>query len=265
MKQIVTFLVAVLITATTFAQVGINNENPDASAALDIASTTAGLLVPRMTASQRDAITSPAKGLIIFCTDCASGEGELQVRLKSSWKNTIVGDVNDPPAVGDFYGGGVVFYLFKSGDTGYVAGETHGLIAAVEDQSSGIPWYNGSNVTTGATGTAIGTGTTNTDAIITEQGETATSYAAGLARAYAEGGYSDWFLPSKDELSKMYSNSTPINSTSLENGGSAFTTDYYWCSTESSFDGAWVQYIHNGFQTITYKYNSFRVRAVRAF
>ena len=115
MKIIFTLLAAVFLTASSFAQVGINNETPDASAALDITSTTGGLLVPRMTASQRNLITSPTQGLIIFCTDCASGEGELQVRLTSSWKNTSGGEVNDPPpSVGDFYQGGVVFYLFET-------------------------------------------------------------------------------------------------------------------------------------------------------
>ena len=208
MKQIFTFLAAVVLTATTYAQVGIGTTTPATSAALDITSTTKGLLIPRMTAAQRDAIISPTQGLIIFCSDCALGEGELQVRLTSSWKNTIGGAVNDPapPAIGDFHGGGVVFLLFAEGDIGYVAGETHGLIAAVADQSSGIRWYNGSYVTTGATGTAIGTGATNTDAIISVQGPTETSYAAGLARAYTGGGYTDWFLPSKDELNKMYLN-----------------------------------------------------------
>lgn len=73
MKQIFKLSAALLFTATTVAQVGINTETPDASAALDITSTTGGLLVPRMTASQRDAITSATKGLIIFCTDCALG------------------------------------------------------------------------------------------------------------------------------------------------------------------------------------------------
>ena len=57
MKQFFTLLAAVLFTATTFAQVGINNENPDASAVLDITSTTKGLLIPRMTVAERDAIT----------------------------------------------------------------------------------------------------------------------------------------------------------------------------------------------------------------
>ena len=73
MKQFFTFLAAVLITATTFAQVGINNENPDASAALDITSTTGGLLVPRMTNAQRQAISNPAAGLLVFVTDFDGG------------------------------------------------------------------------------------------------------------------------------------------------------------------------------------------------
>ena len=73
MKNILTFLAAVVFTATTFAQVGINNENPDASAALDITSTTAGLLPPRMTQTQRDAISSPAAGLMIYQTDGTRG------------------------------------------------------------------------------------------------------------------------------------------------------------------------------------------------
>ena len=132
MKQFFTLLAAVLFTATTFAQVGIGTTTPDASSALDITSTTKGLLMPRMTAAQRDAISAPAQGLIIFCTNCAFGEGELQIRLTSSWKNLHNGgDVNDPRVVGDFYGGGVVFYIFESGDTGYVEGETHGLVCAI--------------------------------------------------------------------------------------------------------------------------------------
>ena len=95
MKQFFTLLAALLLTASTYAQVGINTENPDASAALDITSTTKGLLVSRMTVAQRDAITSPSQGLIIFCINCASGEGELQIKLTSGWKNTIGGNVND--------------------------------------------------------------------------------------------------------------------------------------------------------------------------
>jgi hypothetical protein len=266
MKKIFTFLAAaVVLTATTYAQVGVGTTTPDASSALDITSTTRGLLVPRMTAAERDAITSPAQGLIIFCSDCASGEGELQVKLTSSWKNTISGDVNDPIVVGDFYGGGVVFHLFEAGDPGYVAGQTHGLIVAVEDQYARIRWYNGSNVTTGATATAIGTGSANTDAIIAEQGATETSYAAGKARAYAGGGYTDWFLPSKNELNKMYLKKGDILSTALANGGSNFTTISYWSSTEDAYNKAWKQSFSTGTKSNVGKDDTAHVRAVRAF
>ena len=73
MKKIVTLLAAVLLTATTYAQIGINNENPDASAALDITSTTGGLLIPRMTETQRDAISPAATGLMIYQIDGTAG------------------------------------------------------------------------------------------------------------------------------------------------------------------------------------------------
>ena len=73
MKHFFTLLAAVLITATTYAQVGINNENPDPSAALDITSTTKGLLIPRMTNAQRQAISNPAAGLQVFVTDFDGG------------------------------------------------------------------------------------------------------------------------------------------------------------------------------------------------
>ena len=62
MKQFFTLLAAVLLTATTYAQVGVGTTTPDASAALDITSPTKGLLIPRMTNAQRQAISNPAAG-----------------------------------------------------------------------------------------------------------------------------------------------------------------------------------------------------------
>ena len=184
----------------------------------------------------------------------------LIANLQSQINNLVVGF-----GVGDFYGGGVVFYIFESGDTGYVAGETHGLIAAVQDQSSGIRWYNGSNTRTWATATTIGTGSANTDAIIAVQGATETSYAAGVARAYTGGGFTDWFLPSKDELNQMYRNKATINTTASANGGSNFSTNFYWSSTESGISSAWYKNLNHGYQSDGSKYGEKDVRAVRAF
>ena len=73
MKQIFTLLAAVLLTAITYAQVGIGITTPDASSALDITSTTKGLLIPRMTNAQRLVIANPAAGLQVFVTDLDGG------------------------------------------------------------------------------------------------------------------------------------------------------------------------------------------------
>lgn len=73
MKHFFTLLAVLLVTLNTYAQVGINNETPDASSALDITSNTAGLLMPRMTETQRNAITTPATGLIVYQIDGTTG------------------------------------------------------------------------------------------------------------------------------------------------------------------------------------------------
>ena len=276
MKKLFTFLAAVLLTAITSAQVGVGTTTPNASSALDITSTTKGLLIPRMEEGDRIAIDTPATGLMVFQTDGAAG---FYYYNGSSWEgyysknevDTLIANLqtqitNNAIRVGVFLQGGVVFHLFEEGETGYVAGQIHGLIAAVADQSSGIRWYNGSFDTTGATGTVIGTGATNTTTIIREQGPTETSYAAGLARAYTGGGHTDWFLPSKDELNKMYLNKATINTIAAANSGSDFSTNSYWSSTEIDNYNAWYQVFGAGGQGASWKSDPVgSVRAVRAF
>lgn len=73
MKHFFTLLAAVLVTAATFAQVGIGTTNPNTSAALDIVSTTGGLLMPRMTETQRVAISLPQIGLMLYQIDGTTG------------------------------------------------------------------------------------------------------------------------------------------------------------------------------------------------
>lgn len=75
MKKRLLFLFSLIIFSMSFthAQVGIGTSTPDASSILDIKSTNAGLLVPRMTQAQRMAIPAPAEGLIVYQTDNTSG------------------------------------------------------------------------------------------------------------------------------------------------------------------------------------------------
>ena len=72
MKKII-LLTVVLFSVLSYAQVGINTNTPDSSSALDIESTTGGILIPRLTETQRDAISSPATGLMIYQTDQTTG------------------------------------------------------------------------------------------------------------------------------------------------------------------------------------------------
>ncbi len=162
--------------------------------------------------------------------------------------------------VGSYYAGGVVFYLDPADPC------NHGLVCAITDQDggSGIQWYNGSNVFTGASGSAIGTGQANTTAIINTQG--AGSYAASVCDNYTTGSYSDWFLPSRDEINQMYQNRAAIDATAIANGGSGFTNSAYWSSTEHFTNyQAWALYWSSGSMAYTYKSYSRSVRAVRAF
>ena len=99
---------------------GIGTTNPDASSALDITSTTKGLLPPRMTAAQRNAIATPAQGLIIYCTNCGAN-GEAQLYNGSAWVNLIGGTASTentvpgaPTITGLTSGDGQVYIAFTT-------------------------------------------------------------------------------------------------------------------------------------------------------
>jgi len=89
--------------------------------------------------------------------------------------------------------GGKVFYLTD-------ASGLHGLEAAPVDQSAGIQWGCYGTLV-GGTGTAVGTGKANTAAINAACG---TGTAAQLASSYSLNGFTDWYLPSKDELNLLF-------------------------------------------------------------
>jgi hypothetical protein len=80
--------------------------------------------------------------------------------------------------------------------------------------------------------------------------------AARLCGELVLGGYSDWYLPSIDELNKLYINRVAI-------GG--FANSNYWSSSERNSTSAWVQSFSNGILYSGEKVYSYNVRAVRAF
>ena len=168
-------------------------------------------------------------------------------------------------SIGQYYQGGMITYKLQLGDPGYDVNTAHGIIASLTDINMGATWPEGAPWALtyraiGANGREIGTGSSNTIKIINDQLETPLTYkmyAASLVRSYNRGGYTDWFLPSIEELNKLYINKI-------------MTSGLYWSSTERDGSNAWLQawYIDfsNGQKNYTNKTaGRFLIRAIRYF
>ena len=143
----------------------------------------------------------------------------------------------------------------QAGDPGYSAVEQHGFIAAPFDQSTSIVWWNASFLSTGALGATLGAGFANTSSIISSQG--AGNYAANVCYELVLNGYSDWFLPSRDELNKLYINRVLIGGLNGIN---------YWSSSEVNATHVWGHTFPTGYQDNSYyKASTASVRAMRVF
>jgi len=171
MKRIQRNAVALLLVASTslFSQnnnVGVGTATPDPNAILDLSSTSQGFLPPRMTEAERDAISTPiTAGLVVWCANCGA-DGELQVFNGTDWTNMVGGIASVyTPVAGDVYQGGIIAYIFQSGDPGYVVDETHGMIVHPQELSSGIQWGPSGPAIPGLNN-AIGMGEANTAIIV---------------------------------------------------------------------------------------------------
>ncbi len=233
------------------AQVGIGTNSPVSSAALDVSSTNKGFMPPRMTLANRNAIASPVEGLLIWCTDCGV-YGQIQVYNGAIWTNLLGGNTAGVPVIGDSDGGGKVAYILQIGDPGYVPGEIHGLIAAISDQGSAIGWGCFGTLI-GGTSSSLGSGQMNTLAIVNG---CAFNGAARFCYDLVLNNYDDWYLPSKDELEKLYLNSSAI-------GG--FASNIYWSSTEDTQFTAWGLQFNGGAGNNFGKSTAYLVRPIRSF
>jgi len=157
--------------------------------------------------------------------------------------------------IGDNYEGGIIAYIFKPGEPGFLPGETHGIVIIPYD----LPlskWNALPNMATGANKVELKTGTYNTEKIIAAHGYTQ-QYAASHCYNLIVGIYNDWVLPSKDDLLKIYEYRYSIP-------GINYTASY-WSSSEVDLNHAYSVNFNTGDYETKSKQTEFSVRAVRYF
>ena len=193
-----------------------------------------------------------------------------------------------PGAIGTAYEGG-----FYAGQIGVAGVATHYLIVApVSSGESASKKYK--NVNTAVPGAdSVINGPQNTDDMVAN-GSSTVYPAAHFCNDASIGGFTDWYMPAKNELEVCYYNLKPTttsnntssgtNTNAVPSRGSNYTSgtpaqtsaadfqstgaeDFaaagYWSSTESSATYAWGQYFFNGSQFYSFKTGSYRVRCVR--
>jgi len=153
--------------------------------------------------------------------------GNVLTSNGTTWASAAAGGGSTTHAIGESYGGGIVFWVTTDG--------LHGLIAETQDQSGTSTWYNAQDIIS-----------------INSNHSTAGKL------------YTDWRLPTKHELNLMYQNIGPGDALGLGNVG-GFASAYYWSSTEDDYGSVWRQFFDDGIQFSRGKSSSSNVRAVRAF
>ena len=225
---LITGLMILLATAANAQSVGINSDGstPDASAMLDVKSTTKGLLPPRIALTAINSaspVTSPAAGLLVYNTATAGTAPNNVVPGYYYWNGTAWIVLSSSPVytVGlNTALGGYIFYVTPDGK--------HGLVAETVDQVASINWYN------------------------------APGYVSDPAYHSTAGkNFTDWRLPTIYELGLMYVNRVAIT------GFSA--TSYYWSCSQWDSSNAHYQYFATGVETGGPMTTNCAVRAIRSF
>lgn len=161
--------------------------------------------------------------------------------------------------VGELYDGGIIFHLWENNSK-----ELHGLIVSLEKSETFFPWSNLRNELIGNSAQSAWNGQLNTFHITQQNGHLRS--CAEYCQNLVSNGYSDWYLPSIDELHLLWLNRFNVNKTlesiSLD---PIRIYDQLASSTETCSHKAWMLDFSTGAMNCVPKWMPFRVRAIRQF
>lgn len=166
--------------------------------------------------------------------------------------------------IGEVFGGGVIFHLWKDSE-----GVEHGLVVDTVDLSVSHAWSNVTSVLIGSSAQSTWNGLANSEAIVAQSGHT--NSAAKLCLDSTRGGYSDWYLPSVDEMYLFFSNRFHVEKTFSVIGATPLfkqASYFYWTSTEHSSTHVYTFSWIFGNTNVSYNkstYGQVFVRAIRQF
>jgi hypothetical protein len=294
LKRLQFLIAGMLVSQISLAQgVKISPQpgTPDPSAILETQDTTRGVLMPRVNLqSSTDALTiaNPATSLMVFNTGLTlspagfyynagtpqapqwalvlPNPANTSLNMNGFAIENLATPVNPADAVtkdyvdqlisgsggifshyiGQPYAGGVIFHLWKDPQ-----GVEHGLIVSKTNQSNAHNWTNALGLI-GVSAQSTSDGNSNSLSIINQSGHTQS--AAKLCLDWVDAGYSDWYLPSMEELSLLWHNRFTVNKTlsSMQNAqtiSGTTTTPRFWSSTEYATSDAFSVGFLNGYAT----------------
>ncbi len=235
----------------SFAQSVTIDPKANTTPIFEIKSTTEGMVMPKMTVAQRNAITGLTAGTQVYCTNCSpygpySYDGGSWVAM---FQTTTVSPITY--TVGQAAQGGIVFWIDPA------SGGQHGLVAATSDVSSLYGWGLSTTGFVCVPSKGMYAGYENTT-FISQAFKEYLWVGARNCKAYNGGGYGDWYLPSIDELAALYTTRNLI-------GG--FVNANYWSSTENANASCCAFKIDFSTGNIidSYKESYYRIRPIRRF
>lgn len=260
MKKINLVYLLLLLGFTCFAQSVTIDPRANSTPIVDIKSTTEGMVMPKMTVAQRNAITGLTAGTQVYCTNCTPYgpyvyNGGTWVAM---FQTTTVSPITY--TVGQAAQGGIVFWIDPA------SGGQHGLVADRYDYGGRWHWssFSDTHPYCGARATGYYGGEFNTNRMLENEDVRNDYSVAQKCRAYGGEGdnrdtfsYGDWYLPSLGELKLMYSLRNVI--------GNFNTTNKYWSSTEVTQSSSYVTDFVNGQEYISDKETYYAARCIRRF